>query len=239
MDAALTDATAPADFARELPSVPGGWAEQVYQVAGRRMVLTQPAVPDAFLDDPGVQEANRKTGYMPYWGFLWPTSLEMATAILEHPWTPGTPALELGAGVGLTGVAALLAGLDVTFSDYDPQSVQLCLHNARRNGFPSAPGLVLDWREPPASQYPVIIACELIYELGNHAPLLQVLEAMLAPEGVAWFADPGRHQAEPFLKSAREAGYSIAHRTLPRLPYAGRPEGVTNLYVLNRAERRD
>src|SRR4051812_25825489 len=113
-----------------LPQIPGGWTQRAFTLGGRSLSLTLPADPDAFLDDPEVHARHDRDGYMPYWSYLWPTSLETAAYVLQSTWTPGTEALEIGAGTGLTGLAGLLAGLDVTFSDYDALSVEVCLLNA-------------------------------------------------------------------------------------------------------------
>ena len=217
-----------------LPEVPGGWAVRRFDVAGQTFDVTLPADPDAFLDAPDVLAAHETTGYMPYWGYLWPTSLEMAAAVLQQPWEPGTPALEIGSGIGLVGLAGLAAGLRLTFSDYDRQSVRLALLNAVQNGWSGAEGLVLDWRQPLERHFPVILGCDVTYEVQNHGPILDVLDTMLAPGGQAWLADPGRHQFDAFVILARTRGYTLECRPITRQPYPGRPEGNTNVWVLSR-----
>lgn len=217
----------------ELPAIPGGWATRDFALAGRTLRVTLPASPDAFLDDPEVLAANRRDDYMPYWSYLWPTSLETAVAVLRHDWPPETCALEIGAGIALTGLAALACGLRVAFSDYDHQALALAMHNARQNGLEnSAEELFLDWRQPIDRRFPVIFGCDVIYERQNHLPILGLLEAMLAPGGQAWITDPGRHQADAFLELLRDRPFAVEHRTLPREPYPGRPAGITNLWVL-------
>jgi predicted nicotinamide N-methyase len=217
----------------ELPAIPGGWTLRDFTLAGRTLHVTLPAAPDAFLDDPEVLAANRRDDYMPYWSYLWPTSLETAVAVLKHDWAEGTEALEIGAGIALTGLAALSRGLRVAFSDYDRQALALAMHNARQNGLEaSAEELFLDWRQPIDRRFPMIFGCDVIYERQNHLPILGLLEAMLAPDGEAWITDPGRHQADDFLKLLRDRPFAVEHRKLPREPYPGRPAGTTNLWVL-------
>lgn len=218
----------------QLPAVAGGWGEKRYEISGETFDLTVPAVPDALLDTPETLEAHQADGYMPYWGYLWPTSLEMCKAILERKWTPDLPTLELGTGVGLVGVAALRTGLDVVMTDYDRLSVQLALHNAARNGYPQAKGALLDWRDPPDAKYPLILACDLIYELQNHEPLLKTLDAMLAPEGEAWFTDPGRLHAGAFVDLVPKRGFHLRHQKIEREPFPSRPAGTTDLWIVSR-----
>lgn len=216
-----------------LPSIPGGWTTRDFVLAGQTLHITLPASPDAFLDDPEVLAANRRDDYMPYWSYLWPTSLETAVAVLNHTWPPGTAALEIGAGIALTGLAGLVGGLHVTFSDYDQQALDLVLFNACNNQLQAkAQGLLLDWRKPIDQQYAVIFGCDVIYEKQNHRPILGLLEKMLAKTGEAWITDPGRHQAEAFLQLLGASPFAARHRALVREPYPGRPSGTTNLWVL-------
>lgn len=281
---------ASANMANVLPEIPGGWTRRDFVLAGRTLRITLPASPDAFLDDPEVLAANRRDDYMPYWSYVWPTSLETAVAVLKHDWykssasrgresppfrkggqggwgedvqQPGSSrarapheggvsnlvreaadrlgspscetieALEIGAGIALTGLAALARGFAVTFSDYDRQAIDLALFNARENQLEErAEGLLLDWRQPIDRQFPVIFGCDVIYERQNHRPILGLLEKMLAKEGQCWITDPGRHQADAFLELLAASPFQFQHHTLIREPYPGRPAGTTNLWVL-------
>ncbi|MFO1023251.1 MAG: 50S ribosomal protein L11 methyltransferase [Planctomycetales bacterium] len=218
----------------ELPPFPGGWKTYPYKIVGHDFPILAPAQPDALLDLPEVLEANRKDDYMPYWGFLWPTSLDMSKAILQSRKKPDGDVLELGTGVGLVGIAALRAGWPVIFTDYDETSVRLALLNAERNGFAEPRGCLLDWRAPFATEYKLILGCDLIYERQTHEPMLTVLQSMLAADGECWLADPGRHQADHFLKRAKEEGYKIEHQAIEREPFPSRPEGTTNLWILRK-----
>ena len=196
----------------ELPQIPGGWMSQSIDLGSRTIELTLPAVPDDFLDDPNVQQANRDTDYMPYWAYLWPASTAMAKLILNEPWRPSLRALEIGCGVGLTGIAGLAAGLAVTFSDYDSTSVESALRNAALNGFRNAAGQVIDWRQLDTielTRFELIIGCEVVYETGNHGLVLDVLDHLLTDDGVCWIGDPGRHSCQNFCQLAMQRGYRI------------------------------
>jgi predicted nicotinamide N-methyase len=118
--------------------------------------------------------------------------------------------LELGCGSGLAGLAALVAGWQVTFSDYVPQAVELALENAARNGLAGARGLVFDWRSPPGERFPFIIGADVTYDRVNIDPLLTTLAAMLAPGGEAWLGDAGRGPVADFLDAARDRGWSVS-----------------------------
>lgn len=198
----------------ELPEIPGGWTVADFTMGDRTFRLTLPAVPDAFLDDPNVQQANKQNDYMPYWAYLWPASTTMGRLILEEKWPPRLRTLEIGTGVGLVGIAGLAAGLDVTFSDYDLQSVESAQRSAAANGFDNVPGWHLDWRklDKDVAPFDLIIGCEVVYEAGNHSLVLNVLDRYLAADGVCWIGDPGRVHCPGFCKLALTRGYDITLR---------------------------
>lgn len=196
----------------ELPPIAGGWTERSWTIGGHTLSLVLPASPDALLDDDGVHQQHERDGYMPYWAYLWPASLPMAAALLRQPWPSGTPLLELGAGVGFVGLAAAMAGYPVTITDYDATAVQLALLNARRLSLNHVTGHVLDWRASAGARYPVIIACEVLYEDRNHEMILDVLRERLQAGGIAWFGDGGRVRAERFIDLARNAGFTVTLR---------------------------
>ena len=209
-----------------LPVIPGGWTEKEWTIEGQVFRLTLPAVPDAFLEDPEVHAAFDRDEYMPYWAFLWPAALKMVTTILKTEWPKSSQVLEIGAGIGIVGLAGLAKGLKVTISDYEPKAVDLALYNARKNGFENGQGLVLDWRNPPAETYDYLWGCELLYEDRHHEPLLNLTRRMLRPNGVAWFVDGGRMRAERFCQMIQDhqLTYQIFDENQQRLaaPRVGR-----------------
>jgi predicted nicotinamide N-methyase len=216
----------------QLPAIPGGWTERCIDVGWRRLEITLPAEPDEFLDDPEVLAANRRDDYMPYWAYLWPSSIAMARWLPAAGLPAGTGALELGSGIGLTGLAALAAGWDVTFSDYDAQALALCRHNAGRNGFPRIRTRHVDWRKPLPDQYPVIFGCEVTYDASSHEPLLRLIRQMLAPEGRCWLGDPGRSQGPQFAALAAAQGFSVIVRDAANRPQPTALRGEFQVFEL-------
>lgn len=208
--------------ADELPPIPGGWSTTDLPIGDQTIRLTRPVDPDLFLDDAGVHRANEKNDYMPYWAFLWPSALKMAAAVLQPDWPVGTSVLELGAGIGLVGLASMLRGDKVTFSDYDVTALHLCRFNARLNGLSDPELLPLDWREIPARKFPVLIGCEVTYDAKLHGPLLDLIDVMLESDGICWLGDPGRYQGQFFYEQAVARGFRVRvfdeHGTACRQP---------------------
>jgi predicted nicotinamide N-methyase len=166
-----------------------------------------PADEDEFLNTLDSDKSGREPDV--YWAKLWPTALTMAAQMPQLCLSPGGEVLELGCGIGVVGLAALAAGLEVTFSDHISLAVEVALVNAARNGFPSARGLVFDWSDPTARNFDGIVGSDILYDRNQHAALVNVLESMLVPQGTAWFGDPGRYHVPLFVEMAWDRGFDI------------------------------
>lgn len=179
-----------------------------FDVYGHSIELLIPTDPDRLLD-----EAARLDGKDPYWGVVWKAAIDSANCVLRTEWPTNQRTLELGCGAGLLGVAGLLAGLDITFSDHVPEAVELAQENADRNGFPNAGGTIIDWQAPTpvpeSEQYELLIASDVLYECSLHEPLLKAAEMMLKPEGSFRIGDPGRHNSRDFLNLASDQGWRV------------------------------
>lgn len=182
--------------------------------SGRELRITRPTnmddLLDRIVDDP---EQN-----LPYWAELWPSGIALADAILDEPaLVAGQRTLELGCGAGTTAAAALLAGADLTVTDYAPEALILCRYNALANGAPEPEqALRMNWRAPHVDflaevgrGYAVALAADALYERRDIAPLLALADRVVAPGGLLWLAEPGRDVAAAFLDDARRAGWLV------------------------------
>ena len=191
-------------------------------VEGQTFLIGRPEHSDRLLDQPAVWTAFDADEYMPYWADLWPAARMLAKIIKHEAWTPGTPALEIGCGLGLPGIVALSRGLQVTFSDYDPCALRFAADNARLNGYESFGLMQLDWRHPPEGlRMPVILASDLIYELRNVVPLVEFVSKVLAPGGVCLLTDQDRIPSQALRATLAEERLSFTTQVLK----AGEPGG--------------
>lgn len=179
--------------------IPGGWSEREFVLCDRALQILLPADPDEFLERLE-EESEVQPGLDPYWAELWPTSLTMAQLIGATEWPDDTNTLELGCGIGIVGLAAMLAGMNVTFTDCVALAVETAMENAHRNGLSGAKGFRLDWHDPPKRQVSVLLASDVLYDRDLHQPLLNTINVLLADQGVCWLGDPGRSAAASFLK---------------------------------------
>ena len=191
-------------------------------VEGAEFLIGRPEHSDRLLDEPAVLAAFETDEYMPYWADLWPAARMLAKVIMQETWTPGTPALEVGCGLGLPGIVALSKGLRVTFSDYDPCALRFSADNARLNGFSEFDVMQLDWRHPPdILKVPLIFASDLIYELRNVIPLIEFIKNVLLPGGVCLLTDQDRIPSQVLRKTLDEERLAYATQILR----AGEPGG--------------
>ncbi len=234
--------------------IPGGWELRRFGLGKRsgmerEIAFWLPADPDAFLDDAqcvashGPTEENPQRDDIPFWQHLWPASETMSHMLFAHDWaaagfSQSTPALELGAGVGLVGLAGLAAGFSVTFSDYQADALTAAETNARQNGFTNFNTQVLDWNQPTPEQFPFIFGCEVLYERAIHEPILNVLDQMLALGGLAWLADPGRSKLPLFLEDAKNRGYRVELQNARGEMLSNPSFGEYHLVVLAKTEQR-
>lgn len=199
--------------------------------------IDRPTDWDKLLDHPWVRSAYAADDYVPYWAQLWPAARMLAKVISRENWGPdphSVHVLEIGCGLGLAGIAALARGLRVTFSDVDETALSFAAKNARLNGFKAFRTMPLDFRAPPRGvQYPVVIGSDLMYEERLVAPLVGLLDAVLAPGGVCLITDPDRTPARHFRWKLGEAGYDAA----PEFARAGEPGGERTKGTLYRIRR--
>lgn len=152
---------------------------------------------------------------LPYWADLWPSSIELARVCLFSLPLSGVRVLELGCGLGLSGIAAARAGARVTLTDYEEDALLFAQWNAMANLDSDVCGSRvtyrhLDWRTPDSSeQYDVVIGSDIVYERRNTESLLRLLSELLSPDGYVVCTDPGRETGREFAAEASRYGFAV------------------------------
>lgn len=172
--------------------------EYIVQLAGQPLRILGPVDPVALLDDADVLQRNRDDDYMPYWATPWPAAVMLAQYLLDLPRPLAGPILEIGAGLGIVGLALARAGYRVVVTDYDDDSLNYIRSSARLNGLELQDVHRLDWRQPSGRRYPTLVAADVLYETRNAQPLAEFIAATLAPNGWAYVCDPNRIAAQGF-----------------------------------------
>jgi len=187
----------------------------------RTFIIEKPTSLDQLFHHPAVCSTYAAHDYIPYWADLWPASQMLAEVILREAWEKRTTrdtklhALEIGCGLGLSGVVALARGLRVTFSDCDQLAIRFATNNARLNGFSDFQTAAYDVASPPVDvRYPVIIGSDVMYEQQIAEPLAMFIRTVLEPGGLCLIADPDRVSARGFPWLAEQAGLSVHKRII-------------------------
>jgi predicted nicotinamide N-methyase len=186
-------------------------------------------------DDLIREEDFVKDERLPYWADVWPSSIVLASKLLELKGR-GKMALELGCGVGLSTLAATSAGFDVLSTDYYEDALDVTRANVFRNFGKIARTRLVDWRHLPLDlgTFDLVFASDVLYEK-EYAELLPVLlRGLLAPTGIALIADPGRVAAPVFVEACADHGLAI--RNKETRPFeAGEIKQKIDIYEIARA----
>lgn len=188
----------------------GRYDTQLYviPVANLNVRILGPRYPHALNDEPDMRRRFEEDGYKPSWAQPWPAAVMLAEHVLQHTSPGAGPVLELGAGLGIAGIALALAGHTVVVTDYDDDALAFVRANAALNDVHLHDVRPLDWRHPPAERFGMIVAGDVLYEKRHHAPFAALLAACLEPHGQAFISDQNRGAAETFPVALRAAGLS-------------------------------
>lgn len=146
----------------------------------------------------------------PYWAHLWTGAITLARYVEERIDCTDLRVLDLGCGLGLTGVIAGLKGGHVTFADKEPEALTFAAANARMNNCPLFETRVLDFMKEEQNEleqrFPLILGAEILYDRPAFPILAMFLNRHLALHGRAIFADARRTNTEEFYHQLERVG---------------------------------
>jgi len=179
------------------------------EIGARSFVMRHPASAEELISDEDFERDER----LPYWADIWPSARVLATRLLEEKGA-GRSLVELGCGAGLASAAATVAGFDVTATDYYDDALRFARVNANRNAGRDITTRLFDWRDIPADigRFDCVVASDVLYERAYGTLVAQTLATLLAPDGFALIADPGRIARDDFLRALGPLGLATARR---------------------------
>lgn len=179
------------------------------EVAGESWPMLHPADAEELISADDFDRDER----LPYWADLWPSSFVLAERVRAMDGM-GRRCIELGCGSGLVTVAAARAGFNVTATDYYLDALQFTAVNAWRAADTAVATREVDWRAMPddLAPAPLVLAADVLYERPYGALVAGAIRRLLAPQGVALVADPGRVGAPEFDAALDALGLVVTER---------------------------
>jgi predicted nicotinamide N-methyase len=192
----------PADFIRrntELLAVP--------LVPSIRLHLAQESLPIWQKTEEELGEMNIPP---PYWAFAWAGGQALARYLLDHPEVVRTRrVLDLGAGAGLAGIAAMRAGAaHVLAADIDALALAAIGLNAGANGV-AIETTGRDLLERPTGQHDLVLVGDLFYERALAERVLAFIEDAAGQRGAAVLVGDPRRSYFPADRFEQVAEYSV------------------------------
>ncbi|MFP5220780.1 MAG: class I SAM-dependent methyltransferase [Acidobacteriota bacterium] len=120
---------------------------------------------------------------LPFWAKLWPASFPLAMLASRQDPAPGKSLLELGAGLGLCGLAAAKKGIHALITDIEPEALLFIRASILKNGLDGVARTgLLDMGDARLDEsFDVIVASEALYLPQLHEPLAAFLAGHLKP----------------------------------------------------------
>lgn len=169
---------------------------------------------------------------LPYWAEIWPSAIALSQFLAEYDNLEDKSLLDIGSGLGLTGIVAAKKKAKVVFSDYEDIALEFCSHNAQLNKIDSFKTLNLDWRNAKLEEsFDIITAADVVYEKRFLEPVLNLISSLLKPGGKAIIAEPGRNVANDFFDMLKQK--DISHKKFKKvILYNGKNQDI-DIHVLN------
>ena len=155
------------------------------------------------------EELGRINVPPPWWAFAWAGGQALARHLLDHPTlVAGRSALDLGAGSGLAGIAAMKAGATRALAaDTDPFALAAIALNAGANDV-ALEATDRDLLAAKPARFEVILVGDLFYERPLAERVLAFLEAA-RDQGASVLAGDPRRSYFPKERFVQVAEYSV------------------------------
>lgn len=145
----------------------------------------------------------------PLFGNVWPTSTVMALRVLELE-LDGKRVLEIGCGIGLCSIVLHRKGVDITASDYHPQTQDFLNRNIVGNGLSPIKYQAGNWEteNPQLGKFDVVIGSDILYEPAHAQQVSRFIDRHSNDGARIMIGDPGRANRARFTKCMIALGYT-------------------------------
>ena len=173
------------------------------RVAERDVALLSPANADDLISEDDYVRDER----LPYWADLWPSAQILANDVAIMRFR-GQRVLELGCGLGVVAIGAVLAGAEVTATDYYEDALLFAQLNVAEATGQAIATRMVDWVSMPEDlgKFDVVLASDVLYEHRYASMVAEAIATTLVRGGEAIVADPGRIALDEFLEECSDRG---------------------------------
>jgi predicted nicotinamide N-methyase len=145
----------------------------------------------------------------PYWALVWIGARAIAGRLRRQADLSGALALDLGCGLGLSGVVAGIHGAQVTFADYVPAALEFARANAAHNGLRRYEVRQLDFTSDRlGTRFDLILAADIVYDPAHYGALVGFLCEHLANDGTILLTESLRADAKRVIEMLVAEGFS-------------------------------
>jgi predicted nicotinamide N-methyase len=144
---------------------------------------------------------------LPFWAKIWPASILLAH-FMRSPDPAGKKALEIGAGVGVTGLFAAAFGFETVISDVNDDALLFARAAALKNGLADRVRIVrADFTDTDLGErFDYVLGAEILYRPDTYRGLVKFLLGSLKrePGAEAVLAKAYSRKSEKFFKLAAD-----------------------------------
>ena len=146
----------------------------------------------------------------PYWALVWTGAQAIAATIANRSTLDGKPMLDLGCGLGLSGLAAARRGAHVTFGDYLDEPLEFVRRTIERSSYRNCTVRRIDFTgdDDDDTLFDVILAADIVYDPAHYAPLSRYLDCHLAAGSTILLTESLRADATVFLAMMDGLGFA-------------------------------
>jgi predicted nicotinamide N-methyase len=188
-------------------------AGKVFENRGARPAVDELSIPigDLRVIMRAPRHRNECSERISFWWGITSAAVALSQHLAAMGNLTGYRAIELGCGLGLTGLTAGMLGARVSLTDSVPEAIEFARQNARLNGLDEERACceLLDWERPgDLPPFSLILGSEILYDYFFHGSLISLFRCILAPGGTILLADRPRLAISRFIGRMRGADFS-------------------------------
>ncbi|MEJ2233634.1 MAG: methyltransferase [Syntrophobacterales bacterium] len=172
---------------------------------------------------------------LPFWGKIWEASILLAAYLAAQPVLPERKILEIGTGLGVSGLFAAACGHDVTLSDHKEEILRFIRANVLLNHLDSVSTIHVDWTQTAPQQqiFDWIVGSEVVYHRPTYDALVEFLLQTLKPHGTIFLAKSTSLPADTFFAKLTQ---HFKFKRLDKVMRSEDQEFAISLYAIKRKD---